>query len=207
MRLDYALYGVAIIFFLVTAISFVVVSEQNGKNLWTVSTVVFGLLSVSAGYLLKPKNKTMIASNASIAQETIPESIPKMPTMEAPAVEAPKIEAVPVAETPEVNVSSIEAPAVEAIVPHAPVEAPVVDTPSIETEVSSIKEAPSIVVEVIGLTQVKGIGEKRATQLKANGILSIEDLAKSNVADLASKLSISPKIVEKWVAGAKKLIK
>ena len=89
---------------------------------------------------------------------------------------------------PAVNVPSVEVPAVEAIVPPAPVEVPVAVTPSIETAVSSIKEAPSIVTEVMGLTQVKGIGEKRAAQLKTNGILSIEDLAKSNVADLASKL-------------------
>ena len=57
------------------------------------------------------------------------------------------------------------------------------------------------------LTQVKGIGEKRAMQLKALGIDSVEALAKSSAKRLARKLKVSPKIVEKWVAGAKELAK
>jgi predicted flap endonuclease-1-like 5' DNA nuclease len=57
----------------------------------------------------------------------------------------------------------------------------------------------------IGLTEVKGIGEKRAEQLKALGISSIEELAKTSANDLAAKLKISAKITEKWIANAKKL--
>lgn len=61
--------------------------------------------------------------------------------------------------------------------------------------------------EALELTQVKGIGEKRATQLKALGINSVEDLAKASAKTIAKKLQISPKITKKWIASAKKLVK
>lgn len=57
------------------------------------------------------------------------------------------------------------------------------------------------------LTQVKGIGEKRATQLKAIGINNVGDLAKASAEDIAKKLQISPKITQKWIANAQELVK
>ncbi|NLE04900.1 MAG: hypothetical protein GX638_08875, partial [Crenarchaeota archaeon] len=57
------------------------------------------------------------------------------------------------------------------------------------------------------LTKVKGIGQKRANQLRSYGITSVSDLSKVEVADIAKKLNVSPKIVEKWVEAAKNLIK
>jgi len=63
-----------------------------------------------------------------------------------------------------------------------------------------MEAAPS----VAALTEVKGIGEKRAEQLRALGISSIEDLAKASGKDLAAKLKISPKITRRWVRNAKK---
>ncbi|UCF45447.1 MAG: hypothetical protein JSW44_02095 [Candidatus Bathyarchaeota archaeon] len=61
--------------------------------------------------------------------------------------------------------------------------------------------------EALKLTQVKGIGEKRATQLKALGINSVEDLAKASAKTIAKKLQISLKITKKWIASAKKLVR
>ncbi len=203
MRLDYVLYGIAIIFFAITAISFVVVSEQNGKNLWTVSTVVFGLLSVSAGYLLKPKDKVASVSDVATANEVVPAAVYQA-TVETPIVETPKIEAA--VDLPKIDAAPLEEPIVQQSDIPISVESPVIEAPSIESP-TSVKEASNIIADIIGLTQVKGIGEKRAAQLKNSGILNIQDLAKSNVADLASKLDISPKIVQKWVADAKKIIK
>jgi predicted flap endonuclease-1-like 5' DNA nuclease len=55
------------------------------------------------------------------------------------------------------------------------------------------------------LTGIKGIKEKRAAQLKAIGINSVEDLAKASDTDLATKLNISPKITGKWIEDAKKV--
>ncbi|MEM0095774.1 MAG: helix-hairpin-helix domain-containing protein [Candidatus Bathyarchaeia archaeon] len=55
------------------------------------------------------------------------------------------------------------------------------------------------------LVEVKGIGEKRAEQLKSLGINYAEELAKVSPEDLAAKLKASPKIVQKWIENAKKL--
>jgi predicted flap endonuclease-1-like 5' DNA nuclease len=76
-------------------------------------------------------------------------------------------------------------------------------------EKASIKEAPAMLTPVatMDLTQVKGIGEKRAMQLKALGINSVDELANASAKNIAEKLKVSPKIVDKWVASAKKLVK
>jgi predicted flap endonuclease-1-like 5' DNA nuclease len=55
------------------------------------------------------------------------------------------------------------------------------------------------------LMLVKGIGEKRAAQLKALGINNLDDLAKVSPDDVAKNLMISPKITRKWVESAKEL--
>jgi predicted flap endonuclease-1-like 5' DNA nuclease len=59
----------------------------------------------------------------------------------------------------------------------------------------------------IELTQVKGIGEKRAIQLNTLGIKTVNDLANESAANISKKLKISPKITRKWKASAKKLLK
>jgi predicted flap endonuclease-1-like 5' DNA nuclease len=169
MRLDYTLYGLAAVFFLITVVSFALVTEQTAKSLWVVTTVVLGLFSIGLGYYERPKAKTVAPQPAvSVPQVTMPQT-PPVTTVAAPAVEAPKEEKVEMA---------IETS------PLAPVSAPIME-----------------------LTQVKGIGEKRAAQLKAIGINSVAELAKASVEDIATKLKISPKIVEKWIAGAKELVK
>ena len=66
-----------------------------------------------------------------------------------------------------------------------------------------VAEAPA---QTMGLTQIRGINEKRAVQLRANGINSVEDLAKASASDLATKLEVSPKIVKMWIGSAKKLV-
>ena len=73
----------------------------------------------------------------------------------------------------------------------------------IEKATEQIIDEPSLV----GLTQVKGIKEKRAEQLKAIGINSINDLADASADDIAAKLRISPKFTGKWIESAKKLAK
>ena len=86
------------------------------------------------------------------------------------------------------------------------------EAPKEETEASmekpAVKTAPTPAASMaatMDLTQVKGIGEKRAVQLKALGINSVEDLSKASVKTVADKLKISPKTVSKWVATAKEL--
>ena len=70
-------------------------------------------------------------------------------------------------------------------------------------EATPIVQAPQPLASV--LTKVKGIGEKRAAQLKAIGITSIEGLATASAKDLATKLDISPKITTKWIENAKEI--
>jgi predicted flap endonuclease-1-like 5' DNA nuclease len=76
---------------------------------------------------------------------------------------------------------------------------------AMEVPTSAPTSAPA--APTIELTQVRGIGEKRATQLKALGINSVGELAQASAKDIAKSLKISPKIVEKLIAGAKELVK
>jgi len=144
MRSDYALYTVAIIFFILTGI--ILAYQTELKELWTVTTVVLALIFIGLGYSQRPKTRAM-------------------------AIEAPPVPTAPTAVTEEKTETIMEA-------------------------------APS----VTALTEVKGIGERRAEQLKAIKITSMEDLAKASAKDLATRLKISPKITRKWIRNAKNLV-
>lgn len=151
MRSDYALYTVAIIFFILTGIT-AGIGLSYPENLSMVATVTLGLLFAGLGYTQRPK--------------------PKTTTIEVPyASQASKL---------------------------------------IQPEVVKEEKAETVVETVsldVGLTRVKGIGEKRAAQLKALGINTVEDLAKASAEDLAGKLKISPKITGKWIEAAEQLLK
>jgi predicted flap endonuclease-1-like 5' DNA nuclease len=145
MRLDYALYIIAIAFFLLTGFAALTLTlAESERPLWVVTTAILGLLSIGLGYSQRPK-------------------------IRATAIEAPPP-----------------------------------TTPTV-TEVVEKKTPLDVAPSKIKLTEVKGIGEKRAEQLKALGISSIEDLVKASAEDLAVKLKISPKITGRWIEGAKKL--
>jgi predicted flap endonuclease-1-like 5' DNA nuclease len=154
MRSDYALYGVAIIFFLLTTI--VLAYPMELRDLWIVTTAVLGLLFVGLGYTQKPK--------------------PRAITVQASAP--------------------------------APAAAPVMPQSAAATEVVK-EEKPEIVAKVEppkkGLTEIRGINEKRAEQLKTLGINTIADLAKIAPKDLAAKMNLSPKITAMWIGQAKKI--
>jgi predicted flap endonuclease-1-like 5' DNA nuclease len=94
--------------------------------------------------------------------------------------------------------------------PATTIEAPKEEKTVTQIEKAAIKKAPKATTPAtatIELTQVKGIGGKRATQLKALGINSANDLSKASAKTLAKKLKISPKTVTKWVDSAKELVK
>ncbi|MGB9854458.1 MAG: helix-hairpin-helix domain-containing protein [Candidatus Bathyarchaeales archaeon] len=150
MRSDYALYTVAIIFFILTGIT--LAYQVESQELWIISTFVLGLFFIGLGYSQRPRAQA----------KTVTVEAPLPPT---PAVQEP---------------AAVEAQAVQETV-----------------------EQPTATVK--GLTEVKGIGEKRAEQLKGVGINSVEDLAKASADDLAAKLKVSPKITKVWIENAKKL--
>ena len=94
-------------------------------------------------------------------------------------------------------------------IPQTIAEAPKEEKTEVPMEKPSIKEAPTIATpaSTIDLTQVKGIGEKRATQLKTLGINSVDELANASAKNIAEKLKVSPKIVDKWIDNAKEIVK
>jgi len=87
--------------------------------------------------------------------------------------------------------------------PPAPPTQPATTEVVKKEKIESIVEAPS---PRPGLMEVKGIKEKRAAQLKALGINTIEDLARASANDLGAKLKISPKITGKWIESAKEIV-
>ena len=192
MRLDYILYILAVVFFVITITSAFLLTGTD-QILWISASALLGILSLSLGFIQRPKpaqtNQSptpaptpAIATSATQPTETAILEAPKeeeklslqtAPTTETPIIQEPQVTVQPaMPETPANTVASIE-----------------VNEPSIEH----------------ALTEISGIGEKRASQLKALGIKSVDDLAKAPVEDLAKSLKVSPKIVAKWVTGAKKL--
>jgi len=63
-----------------------------------------------------------------------------------------------------------------------------------------------IVKSLMKLTRVKGIGEKRAEQLKALGIATVAELSVASAAELAEKLQVSTKITNRWIKNARNLL-
>jgi predicted flap endonuclease-1-like 5' DNA nuclease len=55
------------------------------------------------------------------------------------------------------------------------------------------------------LTQIKGIGRKRAEKLVSMGINSVKKLAEADSKALAEKINVSEKRVSRWVGDASKL--
>ena len=75
--------------------------------------------------------------------------------------------------------------------------------PKIESET---KVAVTEEKAALELTHVKGIGPKRAEQLKSIGIQSVEELAKESSEELSKKAKVSTKVADKWIKAAKKAL-
>jgi len=75
-------------------------------------------------------------------------------------------------------------------------------------EVSTPPAPPTIPKETkeVNLTEIKGIGPKRANQLKKLGISTAEDLAKMDPQELSSKVGISQTAAQRWIERAKKTL-
>jgi len=61
-----------------------------------------------------------------------------------------------------------------------------------------VKEAK----QEIELTEIKGIGPRKAKELKAVGVNTVLDLAKSSAKDLSQKTGIPEKTISRWIARA-----
>ena len=58
----------------------------------------------------------------------------------------------------------------------------------------------------IELTEIKGIGRRRAKQLKTAGVKTVSDLAKRSAKNLSEKTGIPIKIISKWIVQANEMI-
>ncbi len=193
MRSDVTLYVVAVFFFALTIASAFIFNEAE-RSLWIVSTAVLGILSVGLGYYQRPKAKVSIQKMQKAPVATVPaESIvqPVSVQVETQSEQAAIIETVPV------GTAEIEAarPTVEPLASE--------EQASIEITQAEAAAAPVEKQVETALTNVKGIGEKRAAQLNSLGINTVEELANASVADVAESLKVSAKIVAKWVEAAK----
>ena len=173
MRSDYMLYTVAIIFFVITGISFAVLNVGFERSLSVVSTAILGLLFLALGFALRPKPTAA-------------------PTSVTPTYSAQPLPPPPPEPEPTRTITRELSPATETIAP---------------AKTEAITETASDAVpRKLRLTRLKGIGETRAKQLNGLSIRNIEDLTKASPKELAEKLSISPKITERWIASAKELL-
>jgi len=59
---------------------------------------------------------------------------------------------------------------------------------------------------LVGLTEVKGISQKRFEQFKAIGIDSVKKLAESHPEEIAEKLGVSEKTSSRWIENAKNIL-
>ncbi|HVP16843.1 MAG TPA: helix-hairpin-helix domain-containing protein [candidate division Zixibacteria bacterium] len=145
------------------------------QQVWVVTTVVIGLAFLGLGYTQRPKPA------APAVTTSVPPPLPSQPQRQQEQQQQEQ-------QVPEVTTALSQ---------------PIV------TDVVKLEEAKPVVQPVPspvgGLTDVKGIGEKRAAQLRALGITSVEDLAKASAKDLAARLNISPKITDKWIQNAREI--
>lgn len=182
MRSDYPFYILAVVFFIITATSLIVIN-QSQQSLWVVSSVVLGLFSAGLGVYYRPKTKAVAVpivevqtadTNNAYANE--PHPAETVETRAEPTVTPPTVTTMPSQLAPPVPVMTLPAP--EAAAP-------------LKSE----------------LTVIRGINEKRAAQLNEAGITSIDALANASADDLAKILMISPRITRMWIGTAKKLKK
>ena len=69
-----------------------------------------------------------------------------------------------------------------------------------------LEEAFEEALQELELTGIKGIGSKRADELRAVGVNTVSDLATYSTKDLSQKTGISEKIVSRWIEKAKEII-
>jgi predicted flap endonuclease-1-like 5' DNA nuclease len=187
MRLDYVMYTIAGLFFIITIIAAVATfMETIQRSLWVISTVVLGLLSISFGYFQRPRAMVQTSQpNAPMSKTVAPQTI--------------QVSAEPIV-TSELIVTAEKSPVIETTIV---VESPTQPSTTMET----ISNSPVKPVKRSQVKRIKGIGKKRATQLNALGINSYEELANASAANVAKSLQTSPKTVEKWISEAKGRIK
>ncbi len=182
MRTDYLFYILAVIFFILTALSLAFVASQTEQSLSVVATVVLGLFSAGLGFHYRPKAKVAATTPSPI-------EIPPVDANDSHVREAHLAESVEKHAEPTVTPQSTTGVPAQLNVPM-----PLLTPPAPQTQTSVKSE----------LTAIHGINEKRAAQLQEMGIGSIGALANASADDLAKNLMVSPKVTRMWIGSAKK---
>ncbi len=184
MRLDYTLYTLAVVFFIITAVSAVLLNGLN-QLLWTIPSAAMGILSLGVGFSRKPKTQTPQAQPTQTQTIQLPQAAEEEPVTQ-----------------PLIETSTPEIPAQAEPIPNEP---PATLTAKTAPAPPTIEATPNLAEQE--LTKVNGIGQKRAAQLNAIGIKTIPDLAQASAEEIAQKLKVSPKITAKWIQNAQQLHK
>lgn len=158
---------------------------RSDYMLYTVAIIFFILTGVVAAYNVE--QQLWIVTTAILALVFIGLGYSQRPRPTTPTTTAP----------PAMTTPTIVPP------PPTPPAQPATTEVVKEEKIEPVAEAAPPQPE---LTKIKGIKEKRAAQLKALGINTIEDLAKASAKDLGTKLQISPKITGKWIESAKEIV-
>jgi predicted flap endonuclease-1-like 5' DNA nuclease len=149
MRLDYTLYILAVVFFLITAVAILAETE----SLWVVTAVVLGILSVGLGYYQRPKAKAEACQPAvPIPQATMPQTQP------APPVEAPREE--------KTEASTAEPPLMET--PPVTQTATLVSRKMRLTRIKGIGEKRVAQLNSLGINNIKELAEASGEDIAKN---------------------------------------
>jgi predicted flap endonuclease-1-like 5' DNA nuclease len=206
MRLDYISYAVAIVFFIVT-LAAVVYSTAVEQQVWVVTTVVIGLAFIGVGYTQRPRPAA--APQVTTSAPPPPQSQPQPQQDQFQTAQQQQAEIQqqpPQQQQPEPLRQPEQQPSEVTTAIAQPTVTDVVKLEELKPTVEpAVEPVPPLQPTAGGLTDVKGIGEKRASQLRALGILSVEDLSKASAKDLAARLKISPKITDKWIQNAREI--
>ncbi|MDR2204135.1 MAG: helix-hairpin-helix domain-containing protein [Nitrososphaerota archaeon] len=186
--------------------------------IWAIVAIVLLIITLVVAYSQMPRAKkniktkvttqTTIVEDEVVVKEEFPEepcceSTPASNTFEEPVeeVQLPQKQDSQTLTPPASN--TFEEPVEEEFL----VKELELSMPQEETPVVSANDNEEVPIQPkqdeIPLTNVKGIGEKRAAQLNAIGITTVKDLAQTSATNLAKELDISPKITAKLIEDAK----
>jgi hypothetical protein len=99
MRLDYALYAVAVILFILTG-----VGAYMAESLWVVTTAVLGLVFIGIGYWQRPHEEAIAQNTPQTTITTMPPTVSV--TAPPPPPSVPKAETKPMSKESRKNVHS-----------------------------------------------------------------------------------------------------
>jgi predicted flap endonuclease-1-like 5' DNA nuclease len=167
---------------------------RSDYALYVVALIFFAIAIISIAALSDYERNVSVVATVVLGLLFAGVGYSQKPRPKAETTQAPPIQAAPA--PPSTQAPPPLLPATEAVeaLARPPVE-PIALPASVETELPRIE-----------LTAVKGIKEKRAEQLRALGIGSVEELANASAVDLAKKLKISPTFTQQWIENAKKII-